>query len=112
MRLLLAALCGSALVLAAQDKPADQRKHLSVPTPTSATPIRIAASEIERGATYPSVIHLKGDVEIRTPVCVTTGPGTQTACAGYIVMRADEADFHEDSGEVEARGTVRVTREK
>ena len=43
---------------------------------------------------YPSVVHLKGTVEIRTN--------------GFI-LRADEADYHEDTGEVEARGTVKVT---
>jgi len=68
--------------------------------------------EIDRGTQYPSVIHLKGNVEIRTPVCVAAGPGTALACAGYVVVRADQADLHEDTGEVEASGNVRVTREK
>jgi lipopolysaccharide assembly outer membrane protein LptD (OstA) len=43
---------------------------------------------------------------------VASGPGTALACAGYVVVRADQADLHEDSGEVEATGNVRVTREK
>jgi len=66
--------------------------------------------EIDRGVQYPSVIHLKGDVEIRMPVCVATGPGTKQHCAGEIVFRADEADLHEDTGQIEAKGAVSVTR--
>ena len=96
----------------AQDNTADQRKHLSVPTATSIRPLSVAAAQIERGSEYPAVIHLKGDVEIRTPVCVTSGPGTALVCAGYLVLRADAANLHEDSGAVEASGNVRVTREK
>ena len=55
---------------------------------------RLAAFSIERGNSYPSVVHLKGTVEIRTN--------------GFI-LRADEADYDENTGEVEARGTVKVT---
>jgi lipopolysaccharide assembly outer membrane protein LptD (OstA) len=112
VKLPLAAFSVCALAFAAQDNPADQRKHLSVPTTTYVRPVSVAAAQIERGPQYPSIIHLKGDVEIRTPVRVATGTGTELACAGYVVLRADQADFHEDSGAVEASGNVRVTREK
>ena len=60
----------------------------------------------------PSVIHLKGSVEIKTPVCVATGKGNEQLCAGYVILRTDEAEFHEDSGRIEARGNVTVSREK
>jgi hypothetical protein len=112
MKLPLALLFVCALTFGAQDNPVDQRKHLSVPTATSVRPLSVAAAQIERGGHYPSIIHLKGDVEIRTPVCVAGGPGTALACAGYVVLRADAADLHEGSGTVEASGNVRVTREK
>ena len=65
-----------AVSLSAQNNPAGERKHLSVPTASGARPLAVAATEIDRGAHYPAVIHLKGDVEIRMPVCVVTGPGT------------------------------------
>ena len=68
--------------------------------------------EIEIGLPYPSVIHLKGSVEIRTPVCVVTGPGNAWTCNGSVVLRADEADLHEDTGQIEASGNVKVTRER
>ena len=109
---LLAAISVCFLAVAAQDNPADQRKHLSVPTATNIRPLSVAAAQIERESQYPAVIHLKGEVEIKTPVCVAGGPGTALVCAGYVVLRADAADLHEDSGAVEATGNVRVTREK
>ena len=51
-------------------------------------------------------------VEIKTPVCLIVGRNNAHSCAGYIVLRADEADFHENSGQIEGRGNVPVTREK
>jgi len=99
-----------AVVLSGQNYPAGQRKHLSVPITSSAQPLVVAANEIDRRVQYPSVIHLKGDVEIRMPVCVATGPGAEQHCAGEIVFRADEADLHEETGQIEAKGAVKVTR--
>jgi lipopolysaccharide assembly outer membrane protein LptD (OstA) len=55
--------------------------------------VQVAASSIERGAHYPAVIRLKGNVEIKMK--------------GLKVF-ADEADFDEVNGEIEARGRVRV----
>jgi len=106
-----ASIVASALALAAQDYPAGQLKHLPIPAEPG-TRVTVAALEIERGAEYPTVVHLKGSVEIRMAVCVVTGPGSTQVCKGYTVLRADEADFHEDSGQIDARGNVRVTREK
>jgi len=75
------------------------------------TTLAVAAIQIEReGVHYPSVVHLKGAVEIRMPVCVVTGPGTVQHCAGEIVFHADEADLHEDTGQIEAKGAARITR--
>lgn len=99
-----------AVLLAAQNYPAGERKHLSVPIPSSAQPLVVAAIEIDREGQYPSVVHLKGDVEIRIPVCIVTGPGTVQRCAGEIIFRADEADLHEDTGQIESKGAVSVIR--
>jgi lipopolysaccharide assembly outer membrane protein LptD (OstA) len=98
--------------LIAQDYPAGQLKHLIVPTMTSARPVSVAAMEIESQLPHPSIMHLKGSVEIRTPVCLHTGPGNELACDGSVVLRADEANFHEDTGQIEASGNVKVTRER
>lgn len=74
-------------------------------------PISIAARQIERELPYNGIVHLKGSVEIKTPVCLATGPGNAHTCAGYVVLRADQADFHEESGQIEADGNVKLTRE-
>ena len=112
MKRSLAALALCTLTLAAQDYPAGEMKRLSVPTTTSVQPLSVAALDIEREGLYPSIIHLKGSVEIKTPVCVKAVQGGALNCAGYVVLRADAADFHEGSGQIEARGNVRVTREE
>ena len=55
---------------------------------------RLSAVNIERDVPYPSTVHLKGSVEIRV--------------AGFI-LRADEADYNEKTGEIDAHGDVKVT---
>jgi lipopolysaccharide export system protein LptA len=112
MKLFLAALAVCALALTAQDYPAGQLKHLPIPAANGERPVSVAALEIERGAEYPTTVHLKGSVEIRMAVCVHTGPGNTQVCDGYMVLRAEEADFHEDSGQIDARGNVTVARER
>jgi hypothetical protein len=109
MKLSLAVLVCTVTV-GAQDYPAGQLKHLTVPVAGSAQPFAVTAAEIDRGAPYPSTIHLRGNVEIRMPVCVVTGPGRAQNCAGEIVFHADAADLREDTGQIEARGAVQVTR--
>lgn len=73
--------------------------------------IGFAADSIVRedGPTrYNSQIHLRGNVEIRT--CCTQRPGqSQARPRAYMIMRADEADYDGEKGEIEARGTVRVS---
>jgi hypothetical protein len=111
VKLSLAVLAVCTLALTAQDYPAGQLKRLSVPTTTNVNPISVAALGIEREGQYPGIIHLKGSVEIKTPVCVKAGQGSALFCDGYVVLHADQADFHEGSGQTEARGNVTVTRE-
>lgn len=114
MKLFAVGLAICALILSAQENASGQLKHLSMPTLTSDRPVTISAVEIDKGPTYPSVIHLKGSVEIRTPVCVLSRPGDirTWVCDGSVVLRADEATFHEDTGQIEASGNVKVTRER
>jgi lipopolysaccharide assembly outer membrane protein LptD (OstA) len=114
VKLFAAGLAVCALTLSAQQNASGQLKHLSVPTITSDRPVSISAREIEKEVTYPSVIRLKGSIEIQTPVCVNTKPADARTwvCDGSVVLRADEAVLHEDTGQVEASGNVRVTRER
>jgi hypothetical protein len=94
---------------------AQEFKHVSVPTNTSIRPIDVSAQEMTREVAreqpFSSVLHLKGGVEIKTPVCLQSGPNRVQQCAGYVVFRADEADFNEQSGRIDGRGLVTVTRE-
>jgi lipopolysaccharide export system protein LptA len=108
---MLSVFAACAMSLAAQDYPPGQLKRLTVPTRTNAKPLSVSAMDIERIDEYPSTIHLKGNVEIRTPVCVNTGRDGVQQCAGYLVIHADEAELHEGTGRVETRGKVTVTRE-
>lgn len=80
-----------------------EQKHLTVPPANGARPADITAFEIERGERYPSTVHLKGGVEIRTPVCIPAGR------RGKVICDADEATYHEDTGAIEASGSVSVT---
>ena len=62
----------------------------------------LAANSIEtESSASATVVHLKGNVEIRMRWADTSPE--------RMVMHADAADFHEDSGEVDAHGNVTVT---
>ena len=60
MKWSLAAFGVCTLALTAQDQPAGQLKHLSIPTRTNGNPISVAALAIEREGEYPAIIHLRG----------------------------------------------------
>ena len=64
----------------------------------------IQAENIERPVTFPSIIQLKGNVQISTKITAQESPVRLL----IMVVRADEADYHEDTGEIEARGSVQV----
>jgi hypothetical protein len=58
---------------------------------------------------YASDVQLKGHVEIR--MCCVQRPaskGNPTPATAYLILHADEADYHGGTGEFEARGTVKV----
>jgi hypothetical protein len=62
------------------------------------------AQSIERSPHFPGIVQLRGRVEITTKIGVSVAP------VGLMIMvvHADEADYHEDTGEIEARGSVQV----
>ncbi len=62
----------------------------------------IQADSIERPVRFPSIIELKGNVQITTKIGVGDAPPRLM----IMMVRADEADYHEDTGEIEARGNV------
>jgi lipopolysaccharide assembly outer membrane protein LptD (OstA) len=106
MRLLLCVPVIALLPAMAQDS---GLKHLAVAAVNGRLSTRLTALSIERETQYPSVVHLKGNVEIKSPVCLPVGKKGALVCDGYTLLRADEVDFHEDTGEIEARGSVRLS---
>ena len=94
----------------------DNRAHFS--TRTASFHMGVTADTMLRedppaphASPYAALIHLKGNVEIKT-CCVELPPGTKGSkkivTRQYMIMHADEADFREDTGEIEPRGNVRV----
>ena len=110
MRLSMALLAALAFSGIAQDNPGGELKHILVPMVNRTNMIKITAREILRESPPAAVDHLRGSVEIKTPFCVNVSktPKNVEYCDGYVVLHADEADFHENSEQVEARGNVRV----
>ena len=67
--------------------------------------VDIKALSIEREPRFPGIVHLQGNVEIATKVRASVSPLQLLIMA----VSADEADYHEDTGEIEARGNVRMS---
>jgi lipopolysaccharide assembly outer membrane protein LptD (OstA) len=82
-----------------QDTASAQRLNLTVGRST------LQAESIDRELPYPSVIRLKGNVQITARTVVQYAPLSLM----IMVVKADEADYHEDTGEIEARGDVQVS---
>jgi hypothetical protein len=80
-------------------------KHVIAAPQNGSRPVSLAALNIERGR-YPGVIYLRGHVKIKVPLCVAVDGSA--VCGGDTVLQADEAKFHEDTGQIEARGRVRI----
>src|SRR5437660_5481624 len=98
---LLVTVCGVAWLLTSMVSSAagEEPLHLAVAPVNALRPVLISALSIERGVEYPSVIELKGKVEVRIPVCIATSksaPQKTHVCDGETVLHADEATFHED----------------
>jgi hypothetical protein len=105
---LIATLIAIALPFARAQAPSEL-KHLTVAPATSHRPVTLTALSIERGVGYPTVIALKGSVEIRTQFCIPTGKKSAMVCEGEFILRADQAEFREDTGEIKATGAVSIT---
>ena len=93
----------------AEEHGSAELKHLTAAPLNASRPVSLTAASIVRGARYPSVISLKGSVEIKAPVCLPTGKKRALVCDGEMIVNANEAEFHEDAGEIQAQGNVRIT---
>jgi hypothetical protein len=72
-------------------------KHFSINSPKGWS-VNISAENMAREA---FVLHLRGNVEIKTAI-------GQDVHRQFLLLRADEADFHIDTGAIEPRGKVIV----
>ncbi len=68
----------------------------------------MSANNISRLGDYPGSIQLSGDVEIKTPACLPVGPAGKLLCDGYVIVRSEEATYHEQSGQIDAKGSVTI----
>jgi lipopolysaccharide assembly outer membrane protein LptD (OstA) len=98
------------LVAAAQDSSPGGLKHLTVFPKGAVHSVQVEAREIVRGAEYPSVVQLTGEVRIKSPVCLPIGRNHAAVCDGYYtILRADSAEYHEGTGQLEAHGNVSIS---
>jgi lipopolysaccharide assembly outer membrane protein LptD (OstA) len=115
--LILGALIACPVILSCQEqKTPEQAQPLHLWSAPNGTRVAMAADSIARQdpdpprpSPYASVIRLKGNVNIRTTTCIPAGRRHTKVCEAAMLLRADEADFREETGEIEARGNVRVT---
>jgi hypothetical protein len=85
-------------------------KHIVIPQPNGSRSVSLAALSIDHGVEFPTVVNLSGNVEIKTPVCIPSPKkGANMLCDGDLVLHADRAEFHEDTGQIDAHGDVTVT---
>jgi lipopolysaccharide assembly outer membrane protein LptD (OstA) len=80
---------------------ANEMKHVDVPMPKGI--VRAEALDIDKDWT-PPIVHLKGAAYVRI-YTATKAP------LGAIVIRADEVDLNQTTGEIFPRGNVRLTVE-
>ena len=74
--------------------PAGEPKHVTLVSKEGKRgPVNASALDVVKGVPYPSVAHLKGNVEIR---------------ANGFILHADQADYDEVSGEIKASGNVSI----
>jgi hypothetical protein len=99
-----------------QDKEAQsERLHLTRPFPeTSPGRVELTASSVERNLSSKesgSVLQLKGNVEVRMITCGRSkSHDNGVVCdEGSMILHAEAVDYNEQTGEISARGNVRIT---
>jgi hypothetical protein len=84
------------------------RKHFMTAPMSGGRNVSMAANNISRSGQYPASIQLTGEVEIKTPACLPLGKGGKLICGGEMIVRSDQATYHEDSGQIDAKGSVTI----
>jgi lipopolysaccharide assembly outer membrane protein LptD (OstA) len=104
----------SALAMCQEKETQPERLHLTRPFPeTSPGRVELTASSIERNLSSKeseSIFQLKGNVEVRMVTCGRGSHGNSMVCdQGSMTLHADAVDYNEKTGEISARGNVRLT---
>jgi lipopolysaccharide assembly outer membrane protein LptD (OstA) len=88
-----------------------ERLHLTISIPEShGGRVALTALSIQQDLSNKateSIVHSKGNVELRMTTCAPSGKDI-FACEAAMVLRADEVDYNETTGEIDARGNVRI----
>ena len=84
------------------------RKHFMTAPMSGGRNVMMTANNITRLGQYPAGIQLSGEVEIKTPACLPLGKEGKLMCDGAMIVRSDEATYHEESGQIEAKGSVTI----
>jgi lipopolysaccharide assembly outer membrane protein LptD (OstA) len=90
-----------------ENKTQPERLHLMRPFPESGTGrVELAASNAQRDLSR-EVLQLRGNVEVRMITCGPADHDEVMVCdKGSMVLHADEVDYNEKTGEIDARGDV------
>ncbi len=104
----------AALAMCQEKEAQPERLHLTRPFPeTSPGRVELTASSIERDLSSKkseSIYQLKGNVEVRMVTCGRGSHGNSMVCdQGSMMLHADAVDYNEKTGEISARGNVRLT---
>ena len=99
-----------------ESKTPPERLHIERPFPERGTgSIKVTASTIQRDLSSKereSIIQLRGNVEVRMITCGPTGHSGHddfmTCGKGSMLLHADEVDYNEKTGEIDARGNVHI----
>jgi lipopolysaccharide assembly outer membrane protein LptD (OstA) len=96
------------------NKAQPEQLHLTIAVPQeNGDRVKLTASSMQRDLSSKenaSIIQLKGNVEIITMSCIPSTRSTPLVCRGEMALHADEADYNEKTGEINARGNVHITQ--
>ncbi len=91
-----------------------ERLHLTRPFPKDGPGrVEVTASSAQRDLSSKeseSILQLRGNVEVRMITCGPARRNDVVVCdEGSMILHADAVDYNETTGEIDARGAVRVT---
>jgi lipopolysaccharide assembly outer membrane protein LptD (OstA) len=97
-----------------ENKTQPEQLHLMIASPDgNGHRVALTASSMQRDLSSKegaSIIQLKGNVLIITETCIPSSRSNPAVCAGTMWLHADEVDYNENTGEIDARGNMHITQ--